>query len=98
MKRWTMVAVVVAGLQACGGTVGSCDGMTGGLKICIDYEEFPGGKTALQSACGVGQTFSESSCTSADRVGRCRLTTTSSAASSKEVWNYYAPLSAEQAQ
>jgi hypothetical protein len=102
MKHLLVAAVFASSavvLSSCGGVLGSCNGATGGQTICIDFEDFPLGKDGARAACTLqGQTFSDSACTGTGRVGRCRLTITSGDVSSRQVYNYYAPLTAEAAQ
>lgn len=106
MKQWFACAaavVVVLGGTSCGpALLGSCTAPAGGAgtpTLCIEYESHPSGAAGLQSVCQQqsGSTWSTAGCSTANRVGRCRVVSTSGGASSVYVNHYYAPLTTEQA-
>jgi hypothetical protein len=89
--------LIASAVSACGGDqiLGSCDGTSGGVKICYDYERYDPGVEPLKQGCQAqGQTFSTEPCTADQRVGRCRQTKNSGGLTAVSVLNYYPPMTA----
>lgn len=99
-KTASVFAILIAAtISACGGDIlGSCDGLTGGVKICYDYERYDPGVESLKQLCQVqGATYSTAPCTADQRVGRCRETKSSGGLNAVSVLNYYPPMTAASA-
>jgi hypothetical protein len=102
LGRTVSAALLVAAsvlMLGCGEPLGSCSATTGAAPVCIDYEAFPFPRTTLEERCnGVDQAYHPTPCSPSGRVGRCRRVQGAGDTRTIYVTNFYAPLTAEQAQ
>lgn len=100
MKLSSMLlsTVCLALASACGSShLGSCSTALSS-QGCVDYEEFPGGASAVEKACTQqGLTYSKDECTADGRVGRCRVSLEVQGYEAQSVTNYYGPATKESA-
>lgn len=73
--------------------------MQGGATVCVEYQSAALTAEAVRMTCSLqmGATYSASACASANRVGRCTVTSGAGVAMITQVQSYYAPISAADA-
>jgi len=97
MKAILALGVGVA-LAACGsgGIAGSCTTMVAMSMTCTEYGQGYTASSVMMACSGVSQTYSAGACPTANRVGRCTITATSSGNTASAVLSSYAPVTTDQ--